>query len=58
MELKGNRGLELPANIGDLGGTVREIDLSGHNLRGVIYLNSHTEEIEKRLVHAQDLCRR
>ena len=34
IELKGNAGLELPSNIGELGDSVTEIDLSGHALRG------------------------
>ena len=36
VELKNNSGLELPANIGELGDSVKEIDLSGHNLRGAV----------------------
>ena len=34
VELKGNAGLTLPSNIGELGDSVTEIDLSGHSLRG------------------------
>ena len=34
VELKGNAGLMLPANIGELGDSVTKIDLSEHNLRG------------------------
>ena len=34
MELKGNSGLELPANIGELGDGVKKMDLSNHNLQG------------------------
>ena len=34
VELKGNAGLALPANIGELGGSVTTIDLSDHNLGG------------------------
>ena len=36
VELKGNSGLELPANIGELGDSVKKIDLSHHNLRGEV----------------------
>ena len=36
VELKHNSGLELPANIGELGDSVKEIDLSGHNLLGEV----------------------
>ena len=35
VELKGNAGLELPADIGELGDSVTQIDLSEHGLRGV-----------------------
>ena len=35
VELKDNAGLELPADIGELGDSVTQIDLSGHGLRGV-----------------------
>ena len=35
IELKGNAGLELPSNIGELGDSVTKIDLSQHGLRGV-----------------------
>ena len=34
VELKDNCGLELPADIGELGDSVETIDLSEHNLRG------------------------
>lgn len=34
VELTGNVGLALPSNIGDLGDTVTEIDLSSHKLKG------------------------
>ena len=34
IDLKGNSGLELPADIGELGDSVTTIDLSDHNLRG------------------------
>ena len=34
VELKGNAGLQLPSNIGELGDSVTKIDLSDHNLRG------------------------
>merc|ERR1712070_835164 len=34
IELKGNAGLELPSNIGELGDSVTKIDLRSHNLRG------------------------
>ena len=36
VELKGNAGLELPMNIGELGDSVTKIDLSDHDLRGVV----------------------
>ena len=35
VELKDNAGLELPADIGELGDSVTQIDLSEHNLRGM-----------------------
>jgi hypothetical protein len=34
VELTGNVGLALPSNIGDLGDSVTEIDLSSHKLKG------------------------
>ena len=34
VQLKDNRGLELPANIGELSGSVTKIDLNDHRLRG------------------------
>ena len=34
VDLKYNAGLQLPANIGELGDSVTKIDLSYHNLRG------------------------
>ena len=34
VELMGNAGLALPSNIGDLGDSVTEIDLSSHKLKG------------------------
>ena len=34
--LQHNSGLELPANIGELGDSVKKIDLSYHNLRGAV----------------------
>ena len=37
IELKNNAGLELPSNIGELGDSVTELNLSGHGLRGVCY---------------------
>ena len=37
IELKGNAGLELPSNIGELGDSVTEINLYDHGLRGVCY---------------------
>ena len=37
IELQGNAGLELPSNIGELGDSVTNIDLSRHGLRGVCY---------------------
>ena len=37
IELKNNAGLELPSNIGELGDSVTNIDLSRHGLRGVCY---------------------
>ena len=37
IELRGNAGLELPSNIGELGDSVTKIDLSGHDLRGVCH---------------------
>merc|ERR1712070_780432 len=36
VELKYNAGLELPSNIGELGDSVTKIDLSYHNLRGML----------------------
>ena len=58
VELKGNAGLELPSNIGELGDSVTKIDLSGHRLRGVarpiiplpngcssLFLSLHTGEL-------------
>ena len=49
--LKGNRGLELPSNIGELGESVTAIDLSGHNLRGAsLGLTRHTARGRKFLV--------
>ena len=35
IELKGNAGLELPSNLGELGDSVTKIDLSEHALRGM-----------------------
>ena len=40
IELKGNSGLELPSNIGELGVSVTKIDLNMHNLRGERMLQS------------------
>ena len=40
IDLKGNSGLELPSNIGELGDSVTKIDLSNHNLRGERMLQS------------------
>ena len=40
VELKGNAGLQLPSNIGELGDSVTEIDLSNHNLRGKLSIRS------------------
>ena len=34
VDLKGNPGLTLPSNIGELGNDITELDLSDHNLRG------------------------
>ena len=39
-ELKGNAGLMLPSNIGELGDSVTEIDLCNHNLRGGLSIRS------------------
>ena len=38
VELRGNVGLELPANMGALGDGVTQIDLSSHNLQGVLHV--------------------
>ena len=58
VELKGNAGLELPSNIGELGDSVTQIDLSGHNLRGELEsstpFNSASSEMRSR---AQDPSR-
>ena len=43
VELKGNNGLVLPYNIGELGDSVTKIDLSDHNLRGG--LSTRTERL-------------
>ena len=40
VEFNDNAGLQLPANIGELGGSVTKIDLSGHNLRGGLSIRS------------------
>ena len=40
VELKGNAGLMLPSNIGELGDSVTKIDLSDHNLRGELSIRS------------------
>ena len=44
--LKGNAGLMLPSNIGELGDSVTTIDLSYHNLRGG--LSTRTERFDRR----------
>ena len=58
IELKGNAGLELPSNIGELGDSVTKIDLSGHDLRGVCHaqhpFNIASSEMRSR---AQGCCR-
>ena len=36
VELKHNSGLELPGDIGELGDSVKKMDLSDHNLRGAL----------------------
>lgn len=36
VSLRGNRGLSLPPDLGDLGGTLTALDLSNHNLRGAL----------------------
>ena len=46
VELKGNTGLMLPSNIGELGDSVTKIDLSNHNLRGE--LSIRTERLDLR----------
>jgi Leucine-rich repeat (LRR) protein len=38
--LKGNAGLVLPSNIGELGDSVTEIDLNNHNLRGELSIRT------------------
>ena len=40
VELKGNAGLMLPSNIGELGDSVTKIDLSYHNLRGELSIRA------------------
>ena len=40
VELKGNAGLALPSNIGELGDSVTMIDLSDHNLRGELSIRT------------------
>ena len=59
IELKGNAGLELPSNIGELGDSVTEINLCEHGLRGVCYaqhpVNIASSEMRSR---AQGRCRR
>ena len=40
VELKGNAGLMLPSNIGELGDSVTKIDLDNHNLRGELSIRS------------------
>ena len=56
VELKGNSGLELPADIGELGDSVTTIDLSDHNLRGapraVCSSAPAQTRIEKRIARA------
>ena len=50
IELTGNAGLELPSNIGELGDSVTQIDLSGHSLRGELESSTprYTGEREER----------
>ena len=57
IELKGNAGLELPSNIGELGDSVTEIDLSCHALRGAWYDQAYRarKRIEKRIARAGTL---
>jgi len=43
VKLRGNAGLMLPYNIGELGDSVTKIDLSDHNLRGG--LSTRTERL-------------
>ena len=40
VELKGNNGLVLPYNIGELGDLVTKIDLGDHNLRGELSIRT------------------
>ena len=46
--LMGNAGLELPSNIGELGDSVTQIDLSGHSLRGELESSTHATQGRER----------
>ena len=48
VDLGRNAGLMLPSNIGELGDSVRKIDLSNHNLRGE--LSIRTERLRVLLI--------
>ena len=51
VELKGNAGLMLPSNIGELGDSVTKIDLSEHNLRGELGIRSERLRVLLTVVH-------